>query len=913
MTEPFGPFVLDDVLGRGPNAVVHRATRTSDQKRVALKRFNEGLDEPWLRRVEDDTRRLIGLSHPNLLKVESAGREGGRLWIASELFEGRSLRIVGSKSRRDIVDLLLKSARALGAGWMRLILHRNLKPENLLFSSTGDLKVCDFGQFRDATPWWAPERRGNNSPDLRGDLYSLGAIFKELVPPGDADVDELIAKMTRVETFERVQMVEDVISRLETWMSRAPAPVASTPTPPPAPAYSPPPPPPPYVPPVYAPPPPPPPVFPSWQPPDPALTEARAKLVSTIAAVSTRISRVLVAPPPPKIEMPVFRDPPKPEIPVYQAPPPPPPPPPPPKPRPAPPPYVPPPPPPPPPRPTERVRRRGGPAGVLKTLFIMAIIGSFIFYQTFQRQAQQRRRLEEAEALQQQGRTDEARKKLEAQIRKDKNATLEKELLEKMKTAQWDAVKKGVLQLDADGEPAAALGTLDEYLRQNPGTANEDAAALRKSLNTWIATVKQAEQSWKYGNDKRAADLLARAGPDRAGDARRLIALWCDQDWEKVKAAADKANGNGDPYTANLELDRFLHKVHLGGTHIKEAQALQLRTQAELDWSEISDRVDTLKSRAPADAVTALEAFLAKPHRGGARRDEVQKQIAQLKEDSKGLLYSGRSSISRLAVSPGTRRVAYTADGIHVVDLETREEIASLPQRSLLRGLSFGAGDLLAIGTTAKISVWNLKTEGRSFAPAGGTIAGFVMKDAKTVYAALSDGSFVTWDSSVDDAPKIEKEAAPGVISLSMSADGGRIAFASRDRTVRVRELAGDKQWRWAGPPVSMTCVALGPDGKMLAAGSANGAITLWNIDAAEPGPAVTGHTGSVTCVDFAPQGGRIATGGADSTIRLTSTKDGSLIRTLTGHRGRVISVAFLGDTLVSAGSDGTVRLWPLK
>lgn len=895
MNDTFGPFRLDDLLGRGPNAVVHRATRTSDQKRVALKIFNAG-DDAWLRRVEDDSRRLIGLNHPNILKVESVGRESGVLHIVYEPFEGRSLRVVGSKSRRDAVDLLLKSARALGAAWMRLILHRDLKPENILFSATGDLKVCDFGQFRDATPYWAPERKSSQYADLRGDLYSLGAIFKEVVPAGDTDVDELLAKMTRVETFERVQMVEDVISRLESWMLRAPAPAATAPTPPA----------PPFVPPAYAPPPP---VFPSWQPPDPALTTARTKLVGTLAAVSNRITRVLVAPPPPppppKIEMPVFRDPPKIEIPVTQAPPPPPPP----KPRPAPPPYVPPPPPPP---PAPARKRRGGFLGVVKTLVILAFIGGAIYFQSHQA-AERRRRLEEAERLQQQGRADEARRRLEAQIRKSKDSTLEKDLLEKVKTAQWEQVKKAVLAKDAEGNSTQALETLDEYLAKYTGKAPEEATALRKSLNTWVSTVKQAEQSWKYGGDRRAADLLTRAGPDRAKDTQRILANWCDQDWEKVKVAVDKAVTGNDPYTANLEVERFLRKVHLGGTHKKEAEELQKQFQAEIDWPDVVDRVNTLKLRAPAEAASALDAFLAKPHGGGTHREEAQKLVAQLREDTKQLLYSGRSSVARLAVSQAARRVAYTADGIHIVDLESREEVASLPQRSLLRGLSFGAGDLVAVGTSAKITVWNRKTEGRSYSPSAGYVVGFVMADHKTVYAVLSDGSLVTWDSSADDPPKVEKDAVPRATSISLSADGSRIALASADRSVRVRETAGGKEWKWSGPPVSMTTVALGPDGKLLATGSANGMVMLWNVDTAEAGPAVTGHTGSVTCADFSPDGKLVATGGADAVIRVSSTRDGAVVKAFNGHRGRITSLAFLAGNVISSGSDGTVRVWPLK
>ncbi len=772
---------------------------------------------------------------------------------------------------------------------MRLILHRNLKPENLLYSTAGELKLCDFGQFRDATPYWAPERKAGPYADLRGDLFSLGTIFKELMEPGDAELDALLQKMTRVETFERVQMIEDVISKLESRVPSTPAPT--------------------YSPPVYSAPSPP--VVPAWQAPDPGLIQARTSLVSTLAAVARTPARI----PAPRIERPIFTPPPLPppppkiEIPVVQAPPPPPP-----KPRPAPPPYVPPP-PPPPPRPTVP-RRRSGPGGVLKTLLAMAVIGLWIAFsmaRTNQRREEQKRQVEDGRRFEE---AEKAQRKLADPSRKDAGKKMDKLVVEKTATVRWESARKEIQGKDAEGHSAEALADLDQYLDKNRGTAPEEAAQLRKSLQTWVATVKQAEQSWKYGGDKRAADLLAKAGPERAKDAERLIAAWCDQDWEKVKVAVDQANTNNDPYTANLEVERFLHKVHLGGAHKKEAEELQKRFQADLDWSDVADRVAALKSRAPADAAAALEAFLAKPHQGGTHRIEVQKQIAQLKEEAELLLYSGRSSIARLTVSPETRRVLFTADGIRIYDLEERHELGVIPQRSLLRGLSAGcAGMIIAVGTSSKISVWSElgKAELRSFSPASGYVVGVEFKDQKLVYAALSDGSLVTWDCSVDDPPKIEKDVAPGVTHFAMGRDFLHLAFASRDRTLRVRDLKSGKDSKWAGPPMSMSALAISPDGRTVGAGSANGLITFWTVESGEAGPAVTGHKGTVTCADFSPSGTVLATGGADGVIRLTSVKDGSELRLLKGHQGRVTSVAYLAGTLISSGSDGTIRIWPLK
>src|SRR5262249_27606822 len=158
-------------------------------------------------------------------------------------------------------------------------------------------------------------------------------------------------------------------------------------------------------------------------------------------------------------------------------------------------------------------------------------------------------------------------------------------------------------------------------------------------LTSWVATVTQAEQTWKYGGDRRAADLLARAGPTRSKDAQKLIARWCDEDWTKTKTAGAKAAGQDDADTATLEIDRFLKKVHEGGSHKEEAQFLQSRFQAEIDFPELKDRVDSLRIRAPDEAVAAIEAFLAKPHAGGAHRDEARKWLGDLKEESKRTVF----------------------------------------------------------------------------------------------------------------------------------------------------------------------------------------------------------------------------------------------------------------------------------
>ncbi|HLH28834.1 MAG TPA: hypothetical protein VKW77_07945, partial [Acidimicrobiales bacterium] len=304
-----------------------------------------------------------------------------------------------------------------------------------------------------------------------------------------------------------------------------------------------------------------------------------------------------------------------------------------------------------------------------------------------------------------------------------------------------------------------------------------------------------------------------------------------------------------------------------------------------------------------------------KPHGGGTHRDEALQQLGRLREEAKAVLFAGRVSIARLAASPRGTRVAFTSDGVRVLDVASREDVWTAPVRSLLRGLAFAGEDRLVTATSGKVQVWDLgaRKELRSFSAGDASVVALAAKpDGRTVLGALSDGTLFTWDAGGDEPPKLERDAVPGVVALALTADGSRLALAARDRSLRVRDLPSGKERKWAGPPVTVSALALSPDGGRVLAGSANGMVTVWTAETGEAGPGVTGHAGSVTSAAVSPDGAVLATGGADAQVRLASAKDGSTIRVLTGHRGRVSAVAFVPGGLISSGSDGSVRFWPL-
>lgn len=213
-----GRYVVQRVAGRGRSAVVYKALDLQTRTVVAIK-----LLDPLLAQDPVDVQRFVreaeiirAVDHPNIVKVYGVEEDGASRFIVMEYFDGSDgkslVRSHGGMPVSELLPVARALAGALQACHLRQVLHRDLKPQNLLIDARGGVKLVDFGVSRMnnlsdltrtgavlGTPeYMAPELFRTTMADPRSDIYSLGVVLYELLagkPPHHAS--SLATIMTR--------------------------------------------------------------------------------------------------------------------------------------------------------------------------------------------------------------------------------------------------------------------------------------------------------------------------------------------------------------------------------------------------------------------------------------------------------------------------------------------------------------------------------------------------------------------------------------------------------------------------------------------------------------------------------------------------------------------------------------------
>ncbi len=198
----FGGYEVLEELGTGGMGKVYRANNVTLQRIVALKTLAPQFasDQDFVHRFLKEARVAARLNHPNIVQIYDFGCVEGTHYLAMEYVDGQSLRTHmkgGRFSERDAIIVIRQAARALAVAHAAGIVHRDIKPDNIMFTSRGELKLVDLGIAKRldedqsltltgeavGTPQYiSPEQiRGLKDIDARADIYSLGATFYHLV------------------------------------------------------------------------------------------------------------------------------------------------------------------------------------------------------------------------------------------------------------------------------------------------------------------------------------------------------------------------------------------------------------------------------------------------------------------------------------------------------------------------------------------------------------------------------------------------------------------------------------------------------------------------------------------------------------------------------------------------------------
>ncbi len=205
-------YALADELGYGGMAEVYRAHDTRLGREVAVKVLRADLarDPAFLGRFRREAQSAAGLNHPHIVAVYDTGETGGVPYIVMELIEGRTLRDVlaedGRLLPRRALEIVGEVCDALEYSHRAGIVHRDIKPGNVMLTRTGEVKVMDFGIARAASQtaatvtqtaqvlgtaqYLSPEQARGEHVDGRSDIYSTGCLLYELltgVPPFQGD------------------------------------------------------------------------------------------------------------------------------------------------------------------------------------------------------------------------------------------------------------------------------------------------------------------------------------------------------------------------------------------------------------------------------------------------------------------------------------------------------------------------------------------------------------------------------------------------------------------------------------------------------------------------------------------------------------------------------------------------------
>ena len=260
----FAELTVERRIGEGGMATVYRAVQPKLQRTVALKVLKAELatQPEFQQRFEREARALASLDHPRILRVLDFGERGGLYYLLTDYVDGADLRRLlelGQLGAEEALRLAPQICEALRYAHLHGVVHRDVKPENILIDLDGNVRIADFGLARIArgdtppelltrttqvlgTPhYMAPEQWRSGKVDHRADIFSLGVVLYEMLtgtlPIGDfaspsqregvpERLDGVVRRALAQDPERRFQKVEEFESALERGDDAAVAPAS---------------------------------------------------------------------------------------------------------------------------------------------------------------------------------------------------------------------------------------------------------------------------------------------------------------------------------------------------------------------------------------------------------------------------------------------------------------------------------------------------------------------------------------------------------------------------------------------------------------------------------------------------------------------------------------------------------------
>ena len=209
-------YEILEKIGNGGMATVYKAQDQVLKRYVAVKVLREEFttDEEFIRRFNTEAQSAASLAHPNIVSIYDVGTEGNIYYIVMELIQGKTLKEIinedGVLPWKWSLDIAMQIASALEVAHKNNIVHRDIKPHNIIITEDGVAKVTDFGIAKavsnstitafgttiGSVHYFSPEHARGGFTDSKSDLYSLGVVMYEMLTgrvPFDADTPVSIA------------------------------------------------------------------------------------------------------------------------------------------------------------------------------------------------------------------------------------------------------------------------------------------------------------------------------------------------------------------------------------------------------------------------------------------------------------------------------------------------------------------------------------------------------------------------------------------------------------------------------------------------------------------------------------------------------------------------------------------------